>query len=294
LGLEARTSRAEALAHLSRRLEAAGVEAPRREASLLLARAAGLSAASLIADPEASLGEKAERVEAFARRREAGEPLSRIEGRREFFGHDFLVTPGVLDPRPDTETLVEAALAAFGPREALRVLDFGVGSGAILGALLSEWPKATGIGVDASPAAAGTARANLAALGLSERASVRVGLWGEGLDGPFDVIVSNPPYIRSGDIEGLAREVRAYDPRLALDGGADGLDAYRALAPEIFRLLAPGGRYFLEIGEGQGDDVVAILKAAGLRLSERRRDLAGIERVLAGAKSGLAPAPRGR
>jgi release factor glutamine methyltransferase len=284
LGLDARTSRAEALSGLAERLAAAGVEAPRREAALLLARAAGLSAASLIADPEARLGEKAERVEAFVRRREAGEPLSRIEGRREFFGRDFLVTPDVLDPRPDTETLVEAALAALGPGAAARVLDFGVGSGAILGALLSEWPAATGLGVDASAAAAAIARANLAALGLGERASVRIGLWGEGLEGPFDVIVSNPPYIPSADIEGLDREVRAFDPRLALDGGADGLDAYRALAPEIFRLLAPEGRFFLEIGAGQGDDVAAIFKAAGLRISERRRDLGGIERVLSGVK----------
>jgi len=289
------TSREAALARLAARLAAAGVEAPRREATLLLRRAAGLSAAALIGAPEAKLGEAAARVEAFARRREAGEPLSRIEGRREFFGRDFKLTPDVLDPRADTETLVEAALEAFAPRsgEALRLLDFGVGSGAILATLLCEWPRASGLGVDVSEAAAATARANLDALGLGARASVEVGRWGEGLAGPFDVIVSNPPYIRTRDIAGLAREVAGHDPLLALDGGEDGLDAYRALAPQIARLLAPGGRFFLEIGQGQGDEVAAILARAGLRVRERRRDLAGIERVI-GGESGLAPAKRGR
>ena len=289
------TSREAALARLAARLAAAGVEAPRREATLLLRRAAGLSAAALIGAPEAKLGEAAARVEAFARRREAGEPLSRIEGRREFFGRDFKLTPDVLDPRADTETLVEAALEAFAPRsgEALRLLDFGVGSGAILATLLCEWPRASGLGVDVSEAAAATARANLDALGLGARASVEVGRWGEGLAGPFDVIVSNPPYIRTRDIAGLAREVAGHDPLLALDGGEDGLDAYRALAPQIARLLAPDGRFFLEIGQGQGDEVAAILARAGLRVRERRRDLAGIERVI-GGESGLAPAKRGR
>ena len=251
----------------------------------MLRRAAGLSAAALISAPEAELGQAAARVEAFARRREAGEPLSRIEGRREFYGRDFQLTPDVLDPRADTETLIEAALAAFAPRAAvpLRVLDFGLGSGAILATLLCEWPAAVGVGVDLSPAAAATARANLDLLGLESRARVRVGRWGEGLAGPFDVIVSNPPYIRTGDLAGLAREVAAHDPLLALDGGEDGLDAYRALAPEIARLLAPGGRFFLEIGQGQGDDVAALLVAVGLRVDLRRRDLSGVERVIGGS-----------
>ena len=283
------TPRGVALARLAARLSAAGVADASREAALLLRSAAGLSASDLISAPEAPLGPAAAQVEAFARRREAGEPLARIEGRRAFWRHEFAVTPDVLDPRADTETLVEAALAAMRTRagEALRVLDFGVGSGAILAALLGEWPSATGLGVDLSRAAAAVAERNLAALGLSGRARVRVGNWGEGLAGAFDVIVANPPYIRDGDIAELAREVREHDPRLALAGGADGLDAYRALAPEIVRLLAPDGRFFLEIGAGQGDAVAAILSAAGLQATERRRDLGGIERVLAGAKSGL-------
>ncbi|MDE3174799.1 MAG: methyltransferase, partial [Pseudomonadota bacterium] len=166
--------------------------------------------------------------------------------------------------------------------EPLRVLDFGVGSGAILAALLGEWPHASGLGVDASAAAAAVAAANFAALGLAERAHTRVGRWDDGLDGAFDVIVSNPPYIPSADIAALARDVREHDPRLALDGGADGLDAYRALAPAIARRLAPGGAFFLEIGVGQGDDVAALLAGAGLAVATRRRDLGGVERVLGG------------
>ena len=291
LKIEATAARQAAVAQIAERLAAAGVEDCVREAMLLVRRAAGLSAAALIADPAAPLGQAAARVEAFAQRREKGEPLSRIEGRREFWGLDFVVTPDVLDPRADTETLVEMALSALSARkgEALRVVDFGIGSGAILAALLSEWAWATGVGVDASGAAAEVAKRNLAAFG--ERARVRVGRWGEGLTGPYDVIVSNPPYIRTGEISGLAREVRAHDPALALDGGADGLTAYRALAPEIARLLAPEGWFFVEIGEGQGDDVAAIFADAGLAATERRCDLGGVERVLGGLR---APGFRGQ
>jgi release factor glutamine methyltransferase len=287
LSLDSQTTRADALAQLAARLAAAGVEDGAREAALLLRRAAALSASALIAAPDAALGAAAERVEAFVRRREAGEPLARIEGRRAFWRHEFMLTPDVLDPRADTETLVEAALAAFASRrgEALRVLDFGVGSGAILAALLGEWPNATGLGVDASPAAAAVAEANLAALGLMQRAQVRVGNWGEGLAGGYDVIVSNPPYIASGEIAGLDRAVREHDPRLALDGGPDGLDAYRALGGDIARLLAPAGRFWLEIGAGQGDAVAALLARAGLAVTERRRDLGGVERVIGGLRA---------
>ena len=273
------------MAEIAARLAAAGIEDSAREASWLLRRAASLSASALMTAPDAPLGALAERVEAFARRRELGEPLSRIEGRRAFWSHEFAVTPDVLDPRADTETLVSAALEALAARrgQALRVLDFGVGSGAVLAALLSEWPNATGLGVDVSAAAAAVARDNLDALGLGARAQTRVGRWGEGIAGGFDVIVSNPPYIPSGEIAGLDREVREHDPLLALDGGPDGLDAYRALGPEIARLLAPAGRFFLEIGAGQGDEVAALLAGAGLAVTQRRRDLGGIERVLGGS-----------
>ena len=284
--LRAADARNAAVAQVAARLAAAGVADSGREAILLVRRAADVSAAAYIADPAAPLGAAAARVERFAQRRERREPLSRIEGRREFWGLDFAVTPDVLDPRPDTETLVEAALAGLGARkgEALRVLDFGTGSGAILAALLSEWPQASGLGIDASEAAAAVAQRNLS--GFGARARVRVGGWGAGVEGAFDVIVSNPPYIRSGDIVGLDEEVRAHDPALALDGGADGLDAYRALAPDIARLLAPQGRFFVEIGRRQGDEVVAILAGAGLAVVERRRDLGGIERALGGLREG--------
>ncbi len=275
------TTREAALRAIAARLAQAGIAEARQEAGFLLRAAAGLSGVDLISAPEAPLGDAAARVAMFVARRAAGEPLSRIEGQRSFWGLELAVTPDVLDPRGDTETLVEAALAAFPHDRALRVVDFGVGSGAILAALLSEWPNARGVGVDASAAAAATARANLAALGL--RAEVVVGRWGQGLTGPFDVIVSNPPYIPSAEIAGLDREVRNHDPALALDGGPDGLDAYRALAPDIARLLAPDGRFFLEIGQGQGDDVAAILAGARLVVDERRRDLGGVERVLAGS-----------
>ena len=282
--IEATAARRAAVALVAERLAAAGVEDFRREALLLVRRAADLSAAAYIADPDHPLGSAAARVEVFARRRARGEPLSRIEGRREFWGFDLAVTPDVLDPRADTETLVEAALAAFAARrsEALRIVDFGTGSGAILAALLSEFPHATGLGVDASAAAARVAARNLIA--FADRAEIRAGCWGEGVEGVFDLIVSNPPYIRSGDIPGLAREVHAHDPALALDGGADGLDAYRALAPDIARLLAPKGWFFVEIGEGQGDEVSAIFAASGLAVVERRRDLGGVERALGGLR----------
>lgn len=271
---------------LEGRLKALGVSDAAREARLLLLSGLGLRAVDLISAPDALLGEGAGRLANFAARRLAGEPLSRILGKREFWSLEFIVTPDVLDPRADTETLVEAAVAAFKARrdEALRIVDFGTGSGALLCALLSEFPRASGIGVDISEAAAAVARANVEALGLSARASIVVGSWGEPLIGPVDLIVSNPPYIPGADIDTLDREVREHDPRLALDGGADGLEAYRALAPEIARLLAPDGRYVLEFGLGQARDVSAIMSAAGLRVDATLRDLAGIERGIIGRR----------
>ena len=278
------TSRAAALAILAKAF-AGVVEAPAREAALVL-RAAGLKPTDLIVEPDAPLGAAAADAQRYAARRLSGEPLSRILGRREFWGLEFALTPETLDPRPDTETIVEAALAAFAARrgEAVRIVDFGVGSGALLAALLSELPAARGVGVDLSPGAAAQARANLESLGLEARAEIRVGDWAEGLDGCFDLIVANPPYIRSGDIAGLAREVRDHDPRLALDGGADGLDAYRALAPQIARLLAPAGQFFVEVGFDQAADVVSIARAAGLGDLATHRDLAGVERVVSGGR----------
>jgi release factor glutamine methyltransferase len=279
------TSRAAALAALTKVL-AGVVDAPAREAALIL-RAAGLKPTDLIVEPDAPLGAAAADAQRYAARRAAGEPLSRIVGEREFWGLTFALSPETLDPRPETETIVEAALAAFAARrgEALRIVDFGVGSGALLAALLSELPAARGVGVDLSPGAAAQARANLDSLGLAARVEIHVGDWAECLEGAFDLIVANPPYIPSGDIAGLAREVRDHDPRLALDGGADGLDAYRALTPEIARLLAPAGRFFVEVGAGQADAAKALAAAAGLVDLATHRDLAGIERVVSGGRS---------
>ena len=278
-------TRQEARNLLAARFRTAGLEDPDREAALLMAAAADLRAVDLVANPQAPLGAAAERIEAFAVRREHGEPLSRILGRREFWSLAFAITPDVLDPRADTETLVEAAISELAARRAerLRIVDFGVGSGALLAALLTEFPHASGVGVDRSPGAARTAAANLAALGLSARATIRVGDWGDGLVGTFDLIVSNPPYIRSADIATLARDVREHDPRLALDGGEDGLDAYRALAPQIATLLAPSGRFALEHGMGQGPALRGILEGVGLSVLSIRTDLGGIDRVVVGA-----------
>ncbi len=286
-GVSAATSREEALAWLAETFDRAGIEEPGREARLALCEAGSLQAASLIAAPEAALGEPAAaRLVNLAARRAAGEPLSKILGRREFWGLMLAVSPDVLDPRPETETLVETALKLLGSRrrDQLRVLDLGVGSGAILCALLSECPAARGLGVDASPAAIAIARRNIETCGLSARAEIRLGDWTEGIEGPFDLIVSNPPYIRSVDIDGLTREVRDFDPRLALDGGADGLDAYRRILPASVRLLGPGGRLIVEVGAGQGGDVLGLAARLGFVHAETRRDLAGIERVVIGER----------
>ncbi len=285
--MSAATTRADALAWLAEAFDRAGIEEPRREARLAFCAAGGLSAAALIAAPETALGQPAAtRLADLAARRAAGEPLSKIAGRREFWGLTLIVSPDVLDPRPETETLVEAALKLIGRRrgERLRILDLGVGSGAILCALLTECPAAHGLGVDASAAAVAIARRNVEACGLAARADIRLGSWTEGVKGPFDLIVSNPPYIPSADIAALAREGRDFDPRLALDGGADGLDAYRMILPASVGLLARGGRLIVEVGAGQGGEVLGLAARLGFVHAETRRDLAGVERIVIGER----------
>jgi release factor glutamine methyltransferase len=265
----------------------AGIPEAAFDARLLLCDAAGLSQAQLAADPDVTLDAAAvRRLESHARRRIAREPVTRILGRRGFWTLDLDVIPGVLDPRPDSETLVEAALAAIGPgnSRALRILDLGSGSGALIGALLDTLPAATGVAVDLSPHACAATHANLMKLGLMRRAEVRHGDWAAALPGPYDLVVSNPPYIASADIDGLDPEVRDHDPRLALDGGADGLDAYRAIACLLPELLAPGGIVVLEIGLGQAASVAALLEGAGMTVEAPRRDLGGLERVLIGRR----------
>jgi release factor glutamine methyltransferase len=228
--------------------------------------------------PAAALG----RLEDFAARRLAGEPVWRILGEREFWGLPFRLSPATLEPRPDSETIVEAALAQFAGRrdEELALLDLGTGTGCLLIALLSELPRARGLGIDLSGQACETAAGNAALNGVGDRAAFRQGDWVEGLSGRFDLIVSNPPYIPSAEIAALSVEVREHDPLLALDGGGDGLKPYRLFAGTLPRLIAPGGALVLEIGAGQGPQVVALMRAGGLEFRGGRNDLGGHERAL--------------
>ena len=276
---------AEAVAQASKRLAAAGIDDPRRDARLLACRLLGAGPELLLGQPDKELSAaEAERIEAAVARRAAREPVSRILGEREFWSLSFALNAETLDPRPDSETLVEAVLAALPERAApLRLLDLGTGTGCLLLALLSELPRASGTGIDVSAAAVAQAAANAARLGLGERARFLEHSWDDGLaleGAPWDVIASNPPYIASGEIAGLAPEVAGYDPAAALDGGPDGLDAYRSLIPAAAAVLAPGGLLALEIGRGQAEDVEGLLTAAGLTPLRRAADLAGIERCL--------------
>lgn len=272
----------DAVAALARRLAAAGIADPRREARLLVALAMGVEPAVPLGWPERLLDASARaRLAELATRRAAREPYARLAGRRSFWTLSLELSPATLDPRPDSETLVEAALALLPDHAArLRVVDFGTGSGCLLLALLSELPNAEGIGIDILPETAAIARRNAAAAGFAGRAVFAVGDWGRSLSGQADVIVTNPPYIRSRDIANLAPEVARYEPRMALDGGEDGLAAYRRLASDMARLLRPGGLGLVELGEGQRAAVAQLMDRAGLAFRQVRRDLAGIERVL--------------
>lgn len=275
---------------LTARLEAAGIDSPALDARMLTGAALHLDLTGLIAQgPRQLTADDAACLDAFARRRLAGEPVARILGTKDFWGLPLKLSADTLVPRPDTETVVEAALeilrAEGRTRTPLRIADLGTGSGAILLALLSELPDATGVGTDLSAAALDTAKANAQRLGLAPRADFTVSDYAGGLSDPFDLIVSNPPYIRSADIASLAPEVRDHDPHLALDGGSDGLEAYRRIAPQAAGLLAPGGLLVLEVGQGQDGDVVRLVAAAGLTVAgPARADLAGIGRAVAARK----------
>ncbi|MDQ0503825.1 peptide chain release factor N(5)-glutamine methyltransferase [Xanthobacter agilis] len=264
-------------------LTVSGVEAPDLEARLLLAHALQWDRDALFARGDESMPSAAAReAQGLLLRRIAGEPVSRILGHREFWSLDFQLSPDTLVPRPDTEAVVEEALALFPERGAgLRILDLGTGSGAILAALLTERPAALGVGVDRAEGAARTARDNLAHARVETRGAVLVGDWGASLSGGFDLVVSNPPYITHRAMASLPREVRLHDPELALDGGDDGLSAYRAIIADLPRLLARDGAAVLELGAGQEAAVAAIAVEAGLVVpAPARRDLAGIPRAL--------------
>jgi release factor glutamine methyltransferase len=288
-GLQAGVSLQQACELMTQAFRAAGIDDPQADARILAAHALGLTRAQIISQGGRKLDQReTDAIAARATRRLAREPVSRILGAREFWGLDLAIDSSVLDPRPDTETVIEAALDWIATRhlknEKLRILDIGVGSGALLLALLSELPAANGVATDKSFAALKLARSNARRLGFVERCAFVACNFTDALRGPFDLIVSNPPYIASGEIPGLAPEVRDHDPPIALDGGADGLAAYRAIASDALRLLAPRGRLVVELGQGQAENVSAIVCAAGLSIETPiHRDLGGVNRALCAA-----------
>lgn len=282
-------------------LEHAGIDTPALDARLIIQHHTGLTSADFIGTSDHLLTTaQTESIRRDIARRVAGEPVFRILGEREFHGLPFKVTPDTLDPRPDTETVVNLALQTLtlpsslrdagslplpqgeGRGEGVRILDLGTGTGCILISLLHEWPNATGVGIDISPAAVKIARENALRNGVETRAEFRVGSWFEPVKGDekFDLIVSNPPYIEESDIENLAVEVRNHDPILALSGGIDGLDAYKSIIPNLKKHLFPGGRVFLEMGFSQMFHVKRLVDESNATLIREHLDLAGISRVI--------------
>lgn len=277
-----------------KRLEQAGIESARTDARLLLGSVLGGGPERVLAEKGRALTlDEAAQFEALVQRRLAREPVSQIRGTREFWSLEFKVTRDTLTPRPDTETLIEALLA-HAPLPVARVLDLGTGTGCIVMALLSEWPDARGVGVEVSPAALAVARENARSLGLDKRARFVAADWTQAhwsdalvrdFGGAFDVVVSNPPYIPGGDIAGLEIDVRDFEPMGALDGGADGLDAYRILVRGARDLLRAGGVLAFEVGIGQAGSVADLMANAGFQVLEKRRDLNGIERAVVAKKT---------
>ncbi|CAI9413156.1 Release factor glutamine methyltransferase [Pleomorphomonas sp. T1.2MG-36] len=283
------------LADARRRLTMAGVDTAAIDARLLVEAATGASRLDLLAAADRTVAaEAAARLDGWVDRRATGEPVGRILGATSFYGLDFALGPDTLEPRPDTETLVEVALAAVRTGliagaspdgTGLRLLDLGTGTGAIAVALLAKMPGASGIATDLAPGALDVARTNAARNGVGGRLDFALGDFFAAVNGSFDLVVSNPPYIASDVIAGLDREVRLHDPRLALDGGSDGLDAYRAILAGIDEHLAAGGLLAVEIGWDQGQAVAALFRAAGLMEIEVHRDLGGRDRVVSGRRN---------
>ncbi|MBX3536712.1 MAG: peptide chain release factor N(5)-glutamine methyltransferase [Chelatococcus sp.] len=278
------TTRGEARRLMADAFSTAGLDTPALDARVLLCKALEITALDLSTKPDVTIGPVAPLLAGMVARRLKFEPVARICGMQEFWGLPFALSGATLVPRPDTETLVEAALKVVREEgradSRLRILDLGTGSGCILTALLSELPAATGVGIDLSPDAARVARQNAAMNGVGARAAFLAGDWASAVAAPFDFIVSNPPYIETADIECLAPDVRLHDPRLALDGGPDGLAAYWRVAAEAERLLRRDGHCLVEVGAGQAGDVGRLFGRYGLVNWVAIPDLAGIERVI--------------
>jgi release factor glutamine methyltransferase len=267
-------------------LAAAGIENPRLEARVIVGSASGASMETMVAHPERLVDETSVAfVHALVERRVAGAPMAYLIGSKEFWSLDFTVTAATLVPRPDSETLVAAALDFAADRaHPWRALDLGTGTGCLLLSFLSERPHAFGVAVDRSEEALAVAAANADSLGLASRTGFVCADWTGALAGRFDVVLANPPYIPRDEIPGLAIEVRDFEPESALDGGPDGLDCYRRILADLPGLLAPGGMAFFEVGIGQASDVESLIRAAGLAPAGIQRDLAGVERCVRATK----------
>ncbi|WP_281018181.1 peptide chain release factor N(5)-glutamine methyltransferase [Minwuia sp. IMCC3077] len=266
----------------SRQLRQADLPSPRLDARVLLGNAMQCDPASLLPGSTRPVAPaQVARFDALIDGRLERRPVSHLTGRREFYGRAFMVTPDVLDPRPDSECVVELALRHLASDEPTRILDLGTGTGCLLLTLLAERPQAQGLGIDISAAALEVARGNAAALGLQDRAAFQQGEWLSGVTGHFDLIISNPPYIPSDDIHGLAPEVRDHEPRLALDGGRDGLDPYRILLPRLAGHLKAEGTAILEHGQGQEAAMARLAEHSGLEITATATDLGGINRGVA-------------
>lgn len=265
------------------RLIAAGVDSPVLDARLLVEAGAGVTRLEIVTNPRRELTrDQVAGICALVDRRVAREPVSHVLGKKAFWTLDLNITPAVLTPRPETEFLVEAALKFLPPTTPARVLDLGVGSGAVLLSVLAERDLASGVGLDVSADALAVARGNAEMLKLDNRAAFHLGDWSAEFGEQFDLVLANPPYIPSAEIDTLPPEVSRHEPRVALDGGADGLDAYRAIIAKLADWLKPGGGFAFEVGRGQGAAVEALIAAAGHPILPARADLSGVLRVVSG------------
>lgn len=266
---------------LRRQLKDSGIESPDLEARWILKHVLGVTDADLIGGVDRTLwAEEIDKIESILERRVKGEPLSRILREKEFWGLTFAVTPDVLDPRHDTEIIIEKALELFAEHEPERILDLGTGTGCLIVTLLKAWPEAKGVAVDLSPAALRIAKENAQRHGVEGRITFIEGSWFEKVTGTFDLVVSNPPYIPNPDIPNLEKEVREYDPILALDGGQDGLEPYKIIFSKLKEFLEPGGKALLEIGIGQQDDIARLGRESRIRVECVHPDHGGIPRVV--------------